>query len=128
MDNNLMNTGIKQKLMVVLGWFFVALGVIGAFLPVMPTTVFLIVALWIFSKSSPRFHQMLLNNKYFGKDLQRWEKHKTMSQQSKKKATWLIFITFALSITVLHGRILLQVMLFCIGLILLLIIWRIKTS
>jgi uncharacterized membrane protein YbaN (DUF454 family) len=121
-----MNSGIKQKLMIALGWFFVILGIIGALLPVMPTTVFLIIALGLFSKSSPRFHKMLLNNKYFGQDLQRWEQSKTMSRSSKKKATLIILISFGLSIAVLHGRIGLQLMLIAIATILLFIIWHIK--
>ena len=123
-----MNKGIKQKLMVALGWFFVALGVIGAILPVMPTTIFLIIALGIFSKSSPRFHKMLLNNKYFGEDLRLWEQNKTMSRVSKKKATIIIVISFGLSITILHGRMGLQFMLVSIATVLLLVIWRIKES
>ena len=123
-----MNSGIKQKLMIALGWFFVILGIIGALLPLMPTTVFLIIALGLFSKSSPRFHKMLLNNKFFGKDLKQWEQNKTMSRSSKKKATVVILISFGLSIAILHGRIGLQLMLVSIAAILLLIIWRIKES
>ncbi|HFC30828.1 MAG TPA: DUF454 domain-containing protein [Oceanospirillales bacterium] len=121
-----MNKGIKQKLLIALGWFFVILGIIGALLPIMPTTVFLIIALAIFSKSSPRFHKMLLENKYFGKDLSRWEKNKTISPQSKKKASYVIIITFGVSIAILHGRSGLQIMLVVIALALLLVIWKIK--
>jgi uncharacterized membrane protein YbaN (DUF454 family) len=94
----------------------------------MPTTVFLIVALGIFSKSSPRFHKMLLNNKYVGEDLKRWEQSKTMSRSSKKKATIIILLSFALSIAILHGRVGLQLMLIAIAAVLLLIIWRIKET
>ncbi len=123
-----MNSSIKQKLMIALGWFFVILGIIGALLPVMPTTVFLIIALAIFSKSSPRFHKMLLNNKFVGEDLKRWEENKTMSRASKKKATLIIVISFGVSLVILHGRSGLQLMLIAIAAILLLIIWRIKES
>jgi len=123
-----MNKGIKQKVMIIVGWFFVILGVIGAVLPIMPTTVFLIIALGIFSKSSPRFHKMLLTNKYFGEDLKRWEQNKTISRYSKKKASLVIFLTFGISIAILHGRLGLQLMLLGIAVVLLLIIWRIKES
>ena len=123
-----MNKEIKQKLLIIAGWFFVVLGAIGAVLPLMPTTVFLIIALAIFSKSSPRFHQMLLNNKWFGADLRRWEQTKTISVQSKRKATGVIILTFAASIAILHGRLGLQLMLVAIALILLALIWRLKES
>ncbi len=123
-----MNKGIKQKLMIVLGWFFVLLGAIGAILPLLPTTIFLIIALGIFSKSSPRFHAMLLNNKWFGKELKQWEETKSISRRSKLKATVIIVLTFALSIAVLHQRLGLQIMLVSIALVLLTIIWNIKES
>ncbi len=121
-----MQNGLKQKLMIVLGWFFVALGVIGAVLPVMPTTVFMIIALWIFSKSSERFHKMLLENKWFGPGLRQWEESKTISRESKRKATIVIVLSFGFSVAVLHGRMGLQIMLLSLALIFLLIIWLIK--
>lgn len=55
-----------------LGLFFVALGVIGAFLPVMPTTIFIILAAWSFGKSSPRLEKWLLNHRIFGPPLRAW--------------------------------------------------------
>jgi len=123
-----MKNGIKQKLMVVLGWLFVVLGAIGAILPIMPTTIFLIIALGIFSKSSPRFHQMLLNNKWFGLELRQWEETKSISRQSKIKATVMIVLTFGVSLLILSGRMGLQWMLIAIAAVLLLVIWRIKES
>jgi uncharacterized membrane protein YbaN (DUF454 family) len=58
-----------------LGWLFFALGVVGAFLPVLPTTPFMLVALWCFAKSSERFHGWLFRHPLFGPPLQQWELH-----------------------------------------------------
>jgi uncharacterized membrane protein YbaN (DUF454 family) len=121
-----MKKAIKNGLLISLGWFFVILSIIGAFLPILPTTPFLILALALFSKSSPRFHKMLLDNKWFGPSLKQWEETKTLSRQTKYKSTLLIVVTFALSITILHGRMHLQFMLLGIAMVLLFFIWRIK--
>lgn len=117
-----------NKLLILLGWFFVVLAIIGAALPLLPTTPFLIVALALFSKSSPKFHQMLLNNKWFGPSLKQWETTKTVSRATKKKSTQLIIITFSFSIIILYERIALQVMLLSLASILLLFIWRLNES
>ncbi len=61
-----------------LAWLFFALGIAGILLPVMPGTVFMILALWAFSRSSPRFHSWLFHHKWFGPPLQRWERHRVV--------------------------------------------------
>ena len=117
---------IQNHLLIILGWFFIVLAAIGAMLPILPTTPFLIVALALFAKSSPRFHQMLLNNAWFGPTLKQWEDKKTLSRKTKYKAIFLIVITFSISIAILDDKIGLQLLLVGIALVLLFFIWRIK--
>lgn len=119
---------LKRYLLIGLGWLFVILGAIGAVLPLLPTTPFLILALGCFGKSSPRFHKMLLDNKWFGPPLAQWEKSKTIRRKIKHKVMTLIIATFGISIWVLSGRIELQLMLVCFCLILLSFVWRLKES
>ena len=117
---------MQKVLLLSLGWLFVLLGVIGVFLPILPTTPFLILALVLFSKSSPRFHQMLLNNRWFGPTLRQWEKTKTLARKTKYKASLLIIITFAVSIALFNYDFRIQLLLVSVALILLFFIWRIK--
>lgn len=69
-----------------LGGLMVLLGIIGAFLPVMPTTVFLLMALACFSKSSPRFEQWLLQHPRFGASLRAWREHRVVPPRAKISA------------------------------------------
>ena len=71
-----------------LGWFNVALGLIGAVLPLMPTTVFLLIAAWAFARSSPRWHRWLREHPRFGHLICCWERHHAMPARAKRVA-WL---------------------------------------
>ncbi|TGO03749.1 hypothetical protein PN36_00020 [Candidatus Thiomargarita nelsonii] len=121
-----MNQILYKNILIILGWFFVLLGMIGIVLPVLPTTPFMIVALAFFAKSSPRFHQMLLNNRLFGGALKQWEDSKTVSRRSKYRALLLVFASFSISIMILHGKLGLQAMLVTIAIIFLIFIWHLK--
>lgn len=110
------------------GWLCVSLGTLGAFLPILPTTPFLILALFLFSKSSPRFHYMLLHNPWVGPSLRQWEANRSMPRPVKWKASGLIVMTFALSIYWLAHNPWLQTMLVLLGIGLLVFIWRIKEA
>ena len=123
-----MQEDLKRYLLISLGWLSVILGAIGALLPVIPTTPFLILALVCFSKSSPRFHKMLLDNKWFGPALTQWEQNKTISRHIKFRAMALVIVSFGGSIAILWGRNGLQLMLVAIGLIALWFIYQLKES
>jgi uncharacterized membrane protein YbaN (DUF454 family) len=68
---------------IVLGCFFVLLGIIGAMLPVMPTTVFLIAAAWAFGRSSPRLENWMLQHPRFGPVLIAWRKEGAIPKHGK---------------------------------------------
>lgn len=67
----------------VLGFLFVGLGYIGVIVPGMPTTIFMILAVWAFKKSSPRFESWLLNHRIFGPTLRDWDEHKAITLRTK---------------------------------------------
>ncbi len=117
---------MQQKLLILLGWFFVLLSAIGLLLPILPTTPFLILALALFAKSSPRFHTMLLNNRWFGAILKQWEENKTVTRSIKIRAALLVLVSFPVSIFLVREFWLLQIMLITLASILLFYIWRLK--
>ncbi len=68
----------KRAFYFILAWLFFGIGFVGVFLPVLPTTPFMILALWSFSKSSQRFHNWLYSHKLFGPPLQLWHEHRVI--------------------------------------------------
>ena len=119
---------IHKPLLIVLGWCCVLLGLIGVFLPLLPTTPFMILALLLFARSSPRFHRMLLENRWFGPGLRQWERDRSISRSTRNRASLLIVATFALSIAILGQRPLLQLALLALMAGLLVFLWRLPQT
>lgn len=69
-----------------IGVVFVAVGFVGAFLPVLPTTPFLLVALACFSRSSPRLETWLLTHPRFGSSMRAWRERGAIPAKAKLAA------------------------------------------
>jgi len=121
-----MRKSLQSRLLIAFGWLFITLGAIGAVVPILPTTPFLIVALALFSRSSPRFHRMLLENKWFGPSLRQWEETRSLSRRTKYTAVTTILLVFSTSIAVLSGKPWYQLGLAALGVLLIGVIWRIR--
>lgn len=68
------------------GLCLVSLGMVGVVLPVMPSTIFFILALACFSRSSPRLQHWLLSHPHFGAGLSLWQRHNIIPPVAKKYA------------------------------------------
>lgn len=79
----LKKTAGLRVLYLALAWLFFALGMVGVVLPILPTTPFLLLSLWAFSRSSARFHDWLYHHKRFGPALQRWHQHRIIPLHAK---------------------------------------------
>ncbi len=83
-----------------LGWLCVGLGILGALLPLMPTTVFLLIAAWAFSRSSPRWHRWLREHPRFGHLVRCWEEHRAMPAHAKRLAWGAMALSWAITAVV----------------------------
>jgi uncharacterized membrane protein YbaN (DUF454 family) len=84
---------LQRCLYIIIAIITLALGIVGVFLPILPTTPFLIITLWAASKSSPRLEAWLINHKTFGPPLKAWRTRKAIPRLGK----WLACIMMTIS-------------------------------
>ncbi len=80
----------------VLAWVSFGLGTIGAFIPILPTTPFMLLSAFLFSKSSPRFHAWLLSLPFAGPAIREWNQHRVVRKRAKFLCTTMISVSLGL--------------------------------
>lgn len=68
---------------IIFGVFFTILGIIGIFIPILPTTPFLLLSTYLFSKSSTKFYNLIINNKVLGKYIRDYTEKNGISKKNK---------------------------------------------
>jgi uncharacterized protein len=68
-----MVSALRRPVLLGTGWLCVALGIVGIVLPLLPTTPFLLVAVWAFSRSSPEMAEKIRSHRIAGKYVRDWE-------------------------------------------------------
>ncbi len=100
--------------MIGFGCFNVGCGVIGVFIPGLPSTVFLLIAVWAFSKGSPRLQRWMLEHPRFGPLIQDWFAHRVIPAPAKALAITMMAVSLAVfAVFVSEGWVMLAVIGLC---------------
>jgi uncharacterized protein len=87
-----------KYLWLTLGWTCVGLGIAGAFLPLLPTTPFLLLAAFAFSRGSAKLHTWLLTHPRWGPPIHHWHHHRAVTKRTKIYASISMIVLFCLSV------------------------------
>ncbi|MBS3917966.1 MAG: YbaN family protein [Deltaproteobacteria bacterium] len=102
-SNRVHRNSLIRKVLIVAGTLFVGLGIVGIFLPILPTTPFLLLAAACYARSSERFYRWLLNHRWFGKYIRTYQEGKGIPVKAKALSISLIWLTiFSSVIFVVH--------------------------
>ena len=119
---------IVRSGLIVAGFLCIFLGILGIFLPVLPTTPFLLLAAVCFMRSSPRFYHWLLNNRWFGEYIRSYREGRGVSLAHKITSISLLWLTIGASACFFVQQVWLKVVLIIIATGVTIHLARIKTA
>jgi uncharacterized protein len=112
-----------KTILVALGWISLFLGFIGIFLPLLPTTPFVLLAAFLFSKGSKRTHDWLLSQPTLGPMIREWNAHRVIRRRAKLLATIFIVPTFAYTLIFVMVPLWIKAIVLITGMSILTFIW-----
>lgn len=101
---------LKRHMLTALGMVMLGLGALGAVLPLLPTTPFLLAAAACFSRSFPRLERWLLNRKRLGPPLRAWRQSGAISRRAKAMAVGAMLVSYAIFLVTTDVSLALQVL------------------
>jgi len=122
-----MKDAILNRILVGSGTFFLVIGIIGIFIPILPTTPFLILAAACYARGSKNFYNWLINNKWFGEYIKNYQEGRGVPFTVKILSIILLWITIAFSTIIIVSNFLIQIILTIIAIVVTIHILTIKT-
>jgi len=110
-----MRTTTKRKLLIGAGTLSTGIGIIGIFVPILPTTPFLLLAAACYMRSSERFYQWLIHNRIFGAYVRNYIEGRGMPVRMKIFIILLLWLTIGLTITFAVQNMVIRIVLICIA-------------
>jgi len=110
-EAGMVKSPVLRHLLMGLGFLSVGLAVVGIVLPLLPTTPFLLLAAWCFSRSSRKFHHWLLSNRWFGQYIKDYQSGKGIPTRAKISALTLLWASILFTIIFFVDRLVLKLLL-----------------
>lgn len=90
--------GLTRNLLIMGGTLCVALGIVGMFFPVLPTTPFLLLAAFFYARSSKRFYHWLMTNRWFGDYIRNYREGRGIPLKQKMLTILLLWLTIGYTV------------------------------
>ncbi len=108
-------SNLSRWVLIITGSFFMGLGILGIFLPLLPTTPFLLIAAACYIRSSEKFYNWLINNKWLGNYIKNYLEGKGVPLKVKVLSISLLWITIGYSVVFIVHIFLIRVILILIA-------------
>ena len=118
---------LTRAVLVAAGLLALLLGLLGAVLPGLPTTPFILLAAACFAQASPRLHRWLVQHRWLGPMVRDWEAHRSMPSRIKWLASGMMALMVGVSAWQLAERPIVQAVVLVAGVIGCVVVWRIPT-
>jgi uncharacterized membrane protein YbaN (DUF454 family) len=115
LENKRGSNSLRKAIFTVAGTISLGLGAVGMFLPVLPTTPFLLLSAACYYKGSERMHRWLLNNKLFGSYIRNYKEGKGISQAGKALTISVLWTAISFSALLMVNNYIAQIVLFAIA-------------
>lgn len=102
-EKNRLSDKMVRTILIIAGTFFVGLGTLGIFLPLLPTTPFLLLAAACYARSSKKFYHWLLNNKIFGDYIKNYLEGRVIPPGVKILTIAVLWVTITISIIMISS-------------------------
>ena len=106
---------MKKTFWIIAGSIALGLGTLGAFLPLLPTVPFLLLAASCYVKGSDRLYNWLLSHRYFGKIITDYRENKVIPLNTKIITLVLLWGSISISAFIFVSKLWVQILLFCIA-------------
>lgn len=106
---------MKKYIYIALANLSVALGVLGMFLPILPTTPFLLLAIWLFMRSSRKGVRIIMGNRYLAPYVHSYFSRNGIPLKKLKRFLLTLWLTLAAGMLIFHSRIHVVVILAIVG-------------
>lgn len=111
------NEKMVQILLIILGTISLGFGILGIFIPGLPTTPFLLLTASLYLKSSQKLYQKLIANKYLGKYIIRFNEEKGITKIGKIYSISIMWLMIILSVLFLIETLILKIVVITVGII-----------
>ena len=118
---------LKKGIYLIVGTLSLAAGILGIFLPVLPTTPFILLSAWCFFRSSSKIYNWVISNERFGPTIENYQEGRGITKSTKIKAIGMMWLTITASVYLTIRNIYLIAFLYIIALSVTVYLYKLPT-